>query len=45
VQVLVWAFGLPPGLAPQWLCAIAAAAAVLGLTWWVSSDLRCALAR
>jgi peptidoglycan biosynthesis protein MviN/MurJ (putative lipid II flippase) len=45
LQVLVWLFGPPPGLALQWLAAIVAVPAVFGLTWWASSDLRAALAR
>ena len=45
LQGLVWAFGLPQGLALQWLAAIVAAATVFAFTWWASADLRSALAR
>ena len=45
LQVLVLLVGIPASFALQWLAAIAAAAALLGLVYWASEDLRSALAR
>jgi putative peptidoglycan lipid II flippase len=45
LQALLLLAGTPSGAALQWGSAIAAACAILGLTWLCSADLRLALAR
>jgi putative peptidoglycan lipid II flippase len=45
LQAIVLATGLPAGAPLQWGCGIAAAAAVFGIAWLASADLRQALAR
>lgn len=45
VQALAWIFGPPASLPLQWLAAMAAAAAVVGVACAASADLRAALAR
>lgn len=45
LQLVLLLTGIPSSLAAQWGAAIAAGAALFGLTWWASPDLRAALAR
>jgi hypothetical protein len=45
LQACLLAFGLPANLTWQWGAAVLAAALVVAVTWWASSDFRAALAR